>query len=151
MNTRRVACLVLALVFVGCTQSGDPNRPKTVRVTGTVTYNSSPVDGATVTFVPDGAGKRGAVAKTDSSGRFTLMTFEAGDGAIPGSYSVKIAKTVTEGGLTEEEMENWEGPGEPPQAKSVDQLPVKYKDETTSDLKAEVTDGGNDFPFELTD
>jgi len=149
--SRSIGCLVLVLLFVGCGETVDADRPETAPVTGTVTYNGQPVEGATVTFMAGASGGRGAVGTTDASGKFQLTTFEAGDGAIPGAYKVKIAKTVG-GAPTAGEGEIMAPPtGGPPTSEVKDELPVKYKDENTSGLTADVKDGDNDFPFELTD
>lgn len=149
--SRSIGCLVLMLLFVGCGETVDVDRPETAPVTGSVTYNGQPVEGATVTFMAGASGGRGAVGTTDASGKFQLTTFEAGDGAIPGAYKVKIAKTVG-GAPTAEGGEIMAPPtGGPPTSEEKDELPVKYKDESTSGLTADVKDGDNDFPFELTD
>ncbi len=150
--SRFIGCSILVLVFVGCGETGDADRPATAPVTGSVTYNGQPVEGATVTFMAGSSEGRGAVGTTDASGKFQLTTFEAGDGAIPGSYKVKIAKTVGGGPQTAEEaMALMESGAGPPTDEQKDELPVKYKDENTSGLTADVKDGDNDFPFELTD
>ncbi len=146
--------LLVTLIVAGCAgPAGDPNRPKTVPVSGTVTYNGDPVEGATVTFMTDSAEGKGAVGRTDASGHFTLMTFEPGDGAVPGNYKVTVTKTKTEGTLSEEEANKYLERGENPPAPAVtDLLPEKYKSPETSGLTAEVTEGGeNNFTFELTD
>lgn len=146
----------LAPLLAGCGQSvQDPNRPQTVEVTGTVTYNGSPVEGATITFNPATrtAESRGAVGKTDDSGSYQLTTFEAADGAIPASYTVTVAKTETQGALSEEEVNKYYERGEtPPKPETKDLLPAKYKTPAESGLTADVTEGGdNVFDFELTD
>jgi hypothetical protein len=150
MNARLFGCLVLALVVVGCQgPSADPNRPKTTPAGGTVTYNGQPVEGATVTLFATSGQARGAVATTDASGKFTFTTFEAGDGAIPGSFKVMISKTILE-----PPKENTPpGPGgEPPSGTPKDLVPAKYKDANQSGLTAEVKEGGeNSFEFALTD
>ena len=153
MNARRFGCLVLALVFIGCGPAADPNRETTVPVTGTVTYSGEPVEGAMVTFVTGAAEGRGAFGTTDASGKFSLMTYVAGDGAVPGSYRVKISKTVMEGAPSEEEIKQYDEKGaEPPFGQEKDMLPAKYKNEAESGLTAEVKEGAeNNFPFELTD
>ncbi|MFG0335441.1 MAG: hypothetical protein ACF8TS_18945, partial [Maioricimonas sp. JB049] len=86
-------CLVAVLsalpLLTGCSSSEPPpDRPETAPVTGTVMYQGEPVEGATVVFTPAGSQATGAVAKTDASGKFELMTYEPGDGAIPGKYQV---------------------------------------------------------------
>ncbi len=141
---------VVFLVVAGCqSKPTDPNRPKTVPVSGVVTYKGQPVEGATVTFVST-AGKRGAVATTDASGKFTMTTFEPKDGAIPGTYQVAIQKTVVEG--APQEGATGKGGEEPPAGTLKDLLPAKYKDASKSGLTAEVKEGGTkDLKFELTD
>ncbi len=152
MNTRSTCCLALGgllLSVLGCGGSVDPNRPKTYPVTGQVLYNGDPVEDATVMFVGSGTGGRGALGKTDASGNFSMTTYEAGDGAIPGTYRVSIFKTLVE------EVE--ERPGARPNEEPIDTvatelLPAKYKDINRSGLTAEVTEGGeNNVVFNLTD
>jgi hypothetical protein len=141
--------LVLAAVC-GCSRS-DPNAPKTVPGGGTVTLNGQPVEGASVTFSPAGAG-RVAYGKTDAQGQFKLSTTNTIPGAVPGAYQVGIAKTRTEGGMTPEESQAYyEKTGQPPPAPTtVEELPEKYKTPASSGLKATVeASGKNEFPFAL--
>jgi hypothetical protein len=62
-------------------------------VKGIVTLEGNPVAGATVVLMPEGDG-RPASGCTDSHGAFQLMTFQPGDGAMPGAYRVVINKTM---------------------------------------------------------
>ena len=142
-----LSLLALAVAIAGCGGPADTgNRPATIAAGGTVTYNGEAVDGATVTFAPDGPGKA-AIGKTDSNGNFKLMTFEAGDGAVTGKYLVTVVKQ-TEVAETESEDSMAESTSAAPE----DLLPTKYGVATTSGLTAEVTEGGeNQFTFELTD
>ena len=137
-------------VLTGC--GGQAGIEGTVRVTGTVTHQGSPVPGATVIFAPEGA-SRAASGLTDASGNFELTTLRPGDGVLPGKYQVAISKTETIGAMTEEEsMAYAEKHGEPPTVTVKDLLPEKYKSPATSELTAEVTEGGKKhFTFDLTD
>ena len=151
-----ICCSVSVLVLVGCTpQTEDPDRPDTYPVTGVVTYNGEPVEGATVTFMATAEGGRGASGTTDSSGKYSLFTFVAGDGAIAGNYAVKISKTNggTVANTAEEAKAMMEAAaGGPPKMSEIkDLLPAKYKAPQTSGLTAEVKAGDNKFDFELTD
>jgi hypothetical protein len=143
--------LLLVLGLAGCSSRPvDPNRPKTVPVSGTVTYKGAPVEGATVTFFAQGGGKRGAVGRTDASGQFTLTTFDPKDGAIPGSYLVAIEKSVLEGAPPE--GATGKAGEEPPAGTVKDLIPSKYKDPNKSGLTADVKEGGvKDLKFDLTD
>lgn len=151
--------MAVSLVFVsfagGC-QRG-PTRPKTVPVDVTVSYKDKLVSGATVVFVPKG-GPRGAVGRTDAQGRAKLMTFVAGDGAMPGSYRVTIDKLLDEAGpagKTQEEYEAfWKtqknGPAGLPPLKC--ELPWKYGQIEKTELTAEVSEEGkNSLRFDLVD
>src|SRR5687767_1404582 len=85
-----VSTLVTALiVLTGCWNS---SKPPTYPVTGTVTSQGKPVAGAVITFVPTGTDGDAASAITDSEGKYALTTWEAGDGARPGQYGVKVSK-----------------------------------------------------------
>jgi hypothetical protein len=142
-------CFLAILAICGC----GPTNPSTTPVTGTVTYNGSPVEGATVAFTPTSDAGHVATGVTDSAGKFALTTFEKGDGAVVGSYTVAISKTETTGGMTaDEEHEAVNAGQEVKEAETIQYLPAKYSNAATSGLTAEFTEGGsNDFTFPLTD
>lgn len=144
--------LVLAMTasFVGC---GSPASVEgVVATTGTVTHQGQPVEGATVTFAPDGSG-RACSGLTDASGRFKMTTLQPGDGSIPGKYKVSVSKSELVGDMSHEEtMAYIEQHGKGPTITVKELLPAKYKSTESSGLTAEVTEGGeNDFTFDLTD
>ena len=130
--------VTLGFVLTGCPSS---SRPPTYRVTGTVTLQGKPVAGAAITFVPTGEGEA-ASAITDSEGKYALTTWEAGDGARPGEYRVKVskqeqkavdpAKMVQNLSIEEEQKIYVESKKATPPAKSL--LPRKYQDDQTSGL-----------------
>jgi hypothetical protein len=147
----RFALLLLVVGVCGC--GNDATRQATVPVTGVVTYNGEPVEGAAVVFGAASGQDRPATGTTDASGRFSLTTYEQGDGAIAGRFTVAISKTETVGGMTEdEEHAAIEAGQQVKPAETVDRLPEKYKDGIGSGLTAEVEAGReNHFDFELTD
>jgi hypothetical protein len=150
--------VVIALgLVIGC-DSG-PDRPATFSVTGTVTLDGDPVEGAAVNFIPTSGGKS-AAGVTDASGKYSLTTFASGDGAVPGEYNVTIAKyegaddaaeETGEGdaGMMSAEYDSGVGAEEGDDV-SKSLLPEKYNDPNSSGLKATVTDKENsiDFPLE---
>ena len=148
--------LVGAAVVVGLAGCAPTSDVGASTVTGTVTLNGAPVEGATVSFVPaDDAGKI-AAGTTDAQGKFTLTTVKAGDGAVPGAYNVAISKVegaVAAGGAMTEESRQASMPGAgraPAPVEVKDLLPTKYKSAKDSGLTAEVkSGGGNDFTFTL--
>jgi len=87
--------LLIVLGIVGC-GDGAPS-VKTVPVSGTVTYNGNPIEGATVTFMQQAEGIRPAGGQTDAQGKFMLKTALGGtkmqDGAMEGSFVVTITKS----------------------------------------------------------
>ncbi len=138
---RALGTAVMLLVVLGC---GKPGTAPTVPVTGTVTLNGQPVEGVSVGFTPQSG--RPASDTTDARGKFTLSTFESGDGAVPGTHKVVITEPADEAEPMPgtPEAENWV----PPES----QVPEEYQDASTTPLTAEVEEGGeNDFTFELTD
>ena len=60
-------------------------------VTGNVTLDGVPVEGATVTFVSEG-GNKSYSGFTDASGNFALKSGER-EGATAGTYKVTVTKT----------------------------------------------------------
>lgn len=154
------ATFVMFLISVlGCGQPTDPNRPKTYPVSGTVTQAGQPVEGANVVFqLADGS--RGAVGVTDASGKYTLMTFSAGDGAVAGDHKVAITKydrpaitpksdgSIADTGDEPEEEETGRRPADDSEPKSL--LPEKYANPERSGLTATVSESGeNKFDFTL--
>lgn len=145
--------LLLAIVGIGCSGS-EPERPNTVAATGKVTYNGEAVEGATVTFVPQDGG-HAAVGVTDATGAFSLMTFVANDGAVPGSYQVKIAKfdasqqapAADTDGLSEDQMPSNDIASQASAPKNL--LPVKYANTSTSGITETVGESAEENVFEL--
>jgi hypothetical protein len=142
---RFVSCLVgLVLLFVACV--GCDMSPRLYPVTGTVTYQNGPVEGANVQFVPTQG--ISATGVTDASGKFSLMT--AGKpGAAAGDYKVTVSK-VSSGGTstaaTPDDMKKMQAGGNM-ERKSA--LPEVYGSIHTTTLTATVKSGDNDIPLVL--
>jgi hypothetical protein len=79
-----LAALAVGLALSGCGGQGP------VKVTGTLTLNGQPVEGAMVQFFPAKDGGRPATGTTQADGSFRLTTVENYDGAMPGEYKVVI-------------------------------------------------------------
>ena len=158
-RTFRLATVATALCFVGCS-SEIPTYP----VSGTVTQNGAPVEGAAVTFVPD-AGGDSAVGITDANGVYSLKT-KTRDGALAGSYKVAVAKyegdyEPSEGNaepaadpydITNEYPDDYDEAKETEKAalgSSSNLLPERYADAAKSELTATVAEEDNTFDFDL--
>ena len=143
MRIRLTGLLLLAFSIPGC----GSGRPKTVVVTGTVTYKGDPVEDASVVFFKD-KGAPPATGQTDASGTFTLTTFEPNDGAVPGDYVVTVAKVESAPDITDDGRL----PPPPSDKPSKSLIPMKYSEPKSSGLKETVdAPGPNEFSFYLTD
>jgi hypothetical protein len=123
---RLVSLGLAATICAGCSSS---DGPQLAPVEGVVTLDGQPLPAASILFQPD-AGGRPATGLSDDQGRFTMQTFEAGDGAHVGMNKVSVAKqavTAPKRKLEEGEFED---------VKFV--TPVKYASPNTSGLSVDV-------------
>ncbi|NBP88422.1 MAG: carboxypeptidase regulatory-like domain-containing protein [Planctomycetia bacterium] len=139
-------CLVIAVVGTGC--GGRPaGFPETAAVTGVITFDEMPLEGATVSFLPDEG--RSSVGTTDSAGRYRLKFTGTVSGAVLGMHHVSVSKQAPDPDfkITKEEQEMLEnGDFLIP---TVDVVPGRYQGRA-SELTAEVKSGRNSFDFALT-
>ena len=129
-NIFKVTLLTLSLAITGC-GGGAGDQPDLGLVKGTVTFEGSPLAGASVTFMPDSG--RPASATTDASGNYELVYIRDEMGAIPGKHSVKIS-TLDEA-------------NDPFGDQGSETVPDKYNKKTT--LEATVEPGENTINFDL--
>ena len=80
--------LLVVFSVNGC---GGSKYPPTFKTTGTVTLDGKPIEGATVSFYPDGTNKP-ANGETDASGQYQMSSFNKNDGATVGSFRVTVQK-----------------------------------------------------------
>src|SRR3954463_16517520 len=146
--------VTVGIVLTGCSNS---SRPPRYPVTGMVTYQGKPLAGAVITFVPTGADGEAASAFTDADGKYALTTWEAGDGARPGEYRVKVSKQEQQAvdpskmvknlSIEEEQKTYVESKKPRPPAKSL--IPSKYQDDVTSGLVHTVEKKPTTFDIKL--
>ncbi len=117
---------LLLLAAAGC--GGDPDLVSAVPAAGTVNYKGKPVDRGTIRFVPDKGLPAGAPIQ---NGRFTMTTYNEGDGAIPGPHKVEVISFLESPG---------KDGGEPTQRYLV---PEKYTTAENSGLTVDVPPGGS--------
>ena len=97
MNIRRFVgawIMIWTLIAAGCGGASNPNA-NLIPVTGTVTMDGKPLEGASVTFMGPGQGGSGV---TDAAGKYEITHFRAGKGVDAGDYSVLISKLVMANG-----------------------------------------------------
>ena len=118
-----MACLVL--LMAGC--GGSDTTPGLVPVTGTVTLDGAPLDGAAVTFLPQfGDSERAPRGLTSADGTYELFYANNEPGVKPGAYTVSVSRPIDES----------------------ETLPAQFNAETT--LSADVGEQGGTFDFPLT-
>ncbi len=143
--------------LAGC--GGVADRPKLHRVTGVVTLDGNPVEGANVNF-STAKSPRVASGVTDADGNYLLTTFNTDDGALEGEHAVTITKTdattsesgeLMDPGAYMKAMQGSKGGKLPKSMLAKALLPTKYADGKTSGLKRTVVAGEkNPFDFALT-
>lgn len=158
---KAILCISMGMLVLATLGCGGSDFPDPIPVTGTVTINGKPVEGAKVTFLSQ-TGGRSASGTTDASGKYSLTTFNTNDGAIPDEYTITIAKydaadtgegiddTEGEMGSDYDAMMMASASGEGDIDKKASKLPAKYADAAESGLSRTVAEGQpNEFNFEL--
>ena len=154
--------LVSAVALCGCF-GGAPPKPKTVPVSGSVSYNGQPVVGATVTFLCDDA-PRPARGVTDKDGKFQLSTFEINEGAVIGEHKITVVKDdpaksaaapvgpAAGADPSQLTQQYTKAMADPSFGKPASLLPVKYATLQDTTLHETVTaEGPNQFVLTLSD
>ncbi|QDT27322.1 hypothetical protein Enr10x_26390 [Gimesia panareensis] len=134
-----LALLALCVSFTGC-GGGLNDQPDLGLVTGTMTFEGSPLSGASVTFMPDSG--RPASATTDAAGNYELVYIRNTKGCKIGHNKVVITSVVE--GANEMEAEGDDGA---PAESTKEKLPAKYN--TDTELEADVKAGENTINFDL--
>lgn len=137
-RVRRLTPAVALFLFLGCQPS---DRLPTYPVEGRVVLaDGSPLDGGddgAVIWesVEHGISATGAI---DAEGRFTLTTYEPGDGAVAGKHRVAISPPTPE--------------GDPDERINRPTIHPKFRDLDASGLEATIEPTGlNEITVELTD
>jgi len=148
-----LVCALVALGLIGC--GGDPTVAK---VSGTVTLDGEPVEGASVIFTPIGGG-RPATGQTDAEGNFKLSTYASADGALIAEHAVSVVKVEETSTAQAYLPEGEEEPEDERDARSGDLgtggrvkyiVPMKYAIGKTSGIKVQVERGIEPVTLELT-
>jgi hypothetical protein len=122
-----VYCLIALWALVGC---GD-NRPSIVPVSGQVLVDGQPLTVGSIQFIHPNA--RSAAGAIGADGRFTLTTYEIGDGAVVGNHRVRVAASEPFG----TDAVRWSAP-------------KKYAEAETSGIQVEIHDPVDDLKIELS-
>jgi hypothetical protein len=136
-----ITLLLVLFAASGCGQRGLSGLSK---VSGTITLNGQPLDGATISLSPVTEGLRAASAVSDASGNFKVTTLHPNDGVQPGDYLISVTKVKLEGVLPAAEVRKLLAEGKKYNTPQIQQVPGKYLKAETSDLKITVKPGKND-------
>lgn len=109
--------------------------PELGEVTGTVTVDNKPLEGLSVTFVPE-SGALASVARTGSDGKYELV------------YAVPGTKEMIKGAAVGQHTVRIDVLPDPLAQTSSQPLPARFNLEST--LKADVKQGPNTFDFQVT-
>ena len=119
--------LAVLLLLPGC----GPGRPARVPVSGTITIDGRPLEHGFVRFHPKE--NRAAQGEVGPGGRFTLTTYEPGDGCVLGKHRVSVIAREILGPAAQ----RWHAP-------------KKYMRPGTSDLEVEITGPTDDVEISLS-
>jgi len=140
---RQTGLAILLLSGIGCGSTLVP-------VVGRVTFDGQPLEGATVTLIPEDSAGTPAFGFTDAAGRFQAHT-NNDTGMRPGKYFVVVTKDEPAGPsagpapaggnkrideLTPEELA--EGMRYNSQTPRRSVLPTRYADHATSELRVDI-------------
>jgi hypothetical protein len=88
---------VFCLLPAGC---GSPKYPRTVSISGKVTWQGKPLTAGSVAFIPANAGgsqpSRSAGGEIGPDGVYRLSSFRSGDGVMPGQYRVTVESYISQ-------------------------------------------------------
>jgi hypothetical protein len=92
---RTIAGLTVILCAAALVAGCGPDRPPTVRVSGTITFDGSPppTEGMVYFAAQEAAAglpRRGGRGPFGEDGRFKVTSFDQGDGLVPGTYVVNV-------------------------------------------------------------
>ncbi|MBI3463570.1 MAG: hypothetical protein HY000_11005 [Planctomycetes bacterium] len=128
----RIAVAIITVVSIGCLGCGQESGPRLADVTGAVTLDGQPVEGAGLTFIVEGPGGAVAYGRTDEDGHYEMHFGKDRTGAVIGKNRVRITSDdrVTVGG------KKFQG---------AEVFPPKYN--TNSEQFVDVVEGSNEFNF----
>ena len=137
-------CCALGLVSLFVAGCGGGVGSDFGAVSGTVTMDGAPLEGASVTFQPEMAsGGSPSYGTTDANGKYELMFTFSKKGAMLGEHKVSISKTLGGG----DDDDDDDGDDDDDDAEEEDLVPAKYNSETTLTATVESGSQVRDFPL----
>lgn len=126
--------LFLILLTSGCGSSAGNQKLPVVKADGTVSIPDMDTSGLSLIFIPETENSPNGWTKVGPDGKFEVSTYEAGDGAVVGTY-----KVIVSGG---------DGPMEEDDPRMA-RIPAEFKNRTKSSWNVEVTADPESNHFDL--
>jgi Carboxypeptidase regulatory-like domain len=146
VNSRTWLARTIILVSLGALAGCSKGPGDYAHVSGTVTLDGAPVEGAKVTFVST-VEVKGAKAEystvTDSSGKYMIAGVGKDPGIPPGMYKVVITKLVMKGGKVKAPEEGFDMMQLEMSGMGVNELPKGYAEVNSTKLSATLETGKN--------
>ena len=142
------AWMLVAVLVIHCSGCGEAvsQSGTALPVTGTVTLDGKPIEGASLTFIPLTADQgQGGVGSTDAAGKYEVTHFRTGKGLEPGEYRVAVSKLVMHDGSPIPA-----GTSSAADLNTKNAIPPQFSDPNSTTLKATVASGGKPIDFALT-
>lgn len=148
-NFVSLSLAVALLATLGC--SKETVNPETIPVSGVVTLNGDPIEGAQIAFLSTDGKSRGGFATSKDDGSFSASTFQANDGVLPGKYSVTVVKYPAMDSDVGVDMDSEEYTGEEvAEAEEIKNLlPAKYAEKSTTEFAFEFELGQSQTDLKL--
>jgi hypothetical protein len=129
---RRLTALGLVAIAAACTSCSRDNRVPVFPVTGQVLFAGKPATRALLVFHPVVENSLRPLGTVDEDGSFTLTTYEQGDGAPAGEYTVTVEWR---------RLATVDDDQRPP-----NKLPARYSNSKSSGIAVRVNEGANVLP-----
>jgi hypothetical protein len=141
-----MAALAVIFMFHGCGDGG----PRRVPVSGTLTLNGKPLEGATVTFAPDPTNPVGTPggAFTDKDGSY-IAASDQRPGLAAGKYKVLVTKSALKNGAKVPDEFKDDPMMAVTSGLTIELLPPAYSNANTSPLSLDVPEAGGSFDFDV--
>lgn len=137
-NDLPIQSLVLLVLVAGC---GGNDAPPLSKISGKVISSGKPLTHGMVSFASEEG--FGASASIDEQGNYTLSS-QYGSGIPVGTYSVTVTPPPRE------EVDMGDGPPSPAARNQYPEIPMKYRDFSTSGLQFTVEQGRQTFDLNLS-
>lgn len=151
-----IAC-VMILATLGCNKGSKLDDLNSV--SGVITLDGTPLEGASITLYPTAPGARSAGCISSADGKFKFQTLTSNDGVANGEYQVSVTKMIMENAYTDEEAKIFSEAGGKshkqvfpgrPEPTPKNELPEKYAKPDTSGLTLSINGPTKELKLELT-